>query len=47
MKILKKIKEKVVDFGVGILRLIVLIIAIPVIWWMMFCRWLHEKIWGR
>ncbi len=46
MKILKKIKEKIIDFIMEIVRSIVLIIAIPVVWWMQFSRWIHEKIWG-
>jgi len=42
MKILKLIYEFIKDIGIRILMLC----CLPLIWWMQFSRWIHEKIWG-
>ncbi len=42
MKILRWIKEFIIE----ILTKLMLICCIPVIWFMEFSRWIHEKIWG-
>lgn len=39
---MKILKEFIIETG----RRILLICCLPLIWFMEFSRWIHEKIWG-